>query len=282
MRHASGREVIRVMIKNLNLGISTCPNDIFVFDAWINGRIKGAPSVCCSLKDISELNRIAMKTGMDIIKVSFFAYGFIKEKYRLLNAGGALGRGCGPVVVVRPGVSDLKSGDIRIALPGELTTANLLFSLYQPEIKNKIYMKFDEIMPAVANNEVDAGVVIHEGRFTFDNYGLLLFEDLGAWWEKKTGFPVPLGAIVARKTLGEEMLASAELSIRESLKMAWADPEAQLPFMRKFAGEMGDSVLRSHVDLYVNNFTYDFGEEGRKAIALLLEMADERGLFVKS
>jgi 1,4-dihydroxy-6-naphthoate synthase len=267
------------MTKNLTLGISTCPNDTFVFDAWINNRIKDAPSVSCSLKDISELNRLAMNTGMDVIKVSFFAYGFIKEKYRLLNAGGALGRGCGPLVVVRPGISDLKSRDIRIALPGELTTANLLFSLYQPKIKNKIYMKFDEIMPAVANNEVDAGVVIHEGRFTFDNYGLLLFEDLGAWWEKKTGFPVPLGAIVAKKTLGNDMIKSAESCIRQSLKMAWDAPEIPMPFMRKFAGEMDDNVLRSHVDLYVNDFTFDFGEEGKKAIDLLFEMAKERGLF---
>jgi 1,4-dihydroxy-6-naphthoate synthase len=269
------------MMKNLTLGISTCPNDTFVFDAWINNRMKDAPSVRCSLKDISELNRIAMNVGMDIIKVSFFAYGFIKEKYRLLNAGGALGRGCGPVVVVRPGISDLKSGNIRIALPGELTTANLLFSLYRPEIKNKFFMKFDEIMPAVSNNEVDAGVVIHEGRFTFEDYGLVLLKDLGAWWEYKTGFPVPLGAIVARKTLGEDAIESAELCIRKSLKMALSDPEISMPFMRKFAGEMDDNVLRSHVDLYVNNFTFDFGEEGRKAIDLLLEMAEERGLFDK-
>ena len=269
------------MTKKLTLGISTCPNDTFVFDAWINNRIKDAPSVSCSLKDISELNRIAMNAGMDVIKVSFFAYGFIKEKYRLLNAGGALGRGCGPVVVAKPGISDLKSGDIRIALPGELTTANLLFSLYRPKIKNKIYMKFDEIMPAIANHEVDAGVVIHEGRFTFEDYGLLLFEDLGAWWEDKTGFPVPLGAIVARKTLGEDAIASAELCIRKSLELAWSAPEIPMPFMRKFAGEMDDNVLRSHVDLYVNDFTFDFGEEGRKAIDLLLEMAKERGLFDK-
>ena len=267
------------MTKKLTLGISTCPNDTFVFDAWINGRIKDAPSVSCSLKDISELNRIAISVGMDVIKVSFFAYGFIKEKYRLLNAGGALGRGCGPVVVVRPGISDLKSGNIRIALQGELTTANLLFSLYRPEIKNKFFMKFDEIMPAVSNNEVDAGVVIHEGRFTFEDYGLVLLKDLGSWWEDKTGFPVPLGAIVARKTLGEKAIELAELSIRKSLEMAWSSPEIPMPFMRKFAGEMDDNVLRSHVDLYVNDFTFDFGEEGRKAIELLLEMAKERGLF---
>ena len=269
------------MTKKLTLGISTCPNDTFVFDAWVNNRIKDAPPVRCSLKDISELNGIAMDAAMDVIKVSFFAYGFIKEKYRLLNAGGALGRGCGPVVVARPGISDHKSGDVRIALPGELTTANLLFSLYRPKIKNKIYMKFDEIMPAIANHEVDAGVVIHEGRFTFEDYGLVLLKDLGAWWEDETGFPVPLGAIVARKTLGEKAIESAELSIRKSLKMAWSAPEIPMPFMRKLAGEMDDNVLRSHVDLYVNDFTFDFGEEGRKAIDLLLEMAKERGLFDK-
>ena len=269
------------MIKKLTLGISTCPNDTFVFEAWINGRIKDAPSVSCSLKDISELNRTAMGAGMDVIKVSFFAYGFIKEEYRLLSAGGALGRSCGPVIVVRPGISDLNPGEIRIALPGELTTANLLFSLYRTEMKNKIYMKFDEIMSAVSSKKVDAGVVIHEGRFTLKDYGLVLFKDLGAWWEDKTGFPVPLGAIVVRKTLGEDMIKLVELSIRKSLKMAWSSPEIPMPFMRKFAGEMDDNVLRSHVDLYVNDFTFDFGEEGRKAIDLMLELAKEKGLFEK-
>ena len=168
------------MTKNLTLGISTCPNDTFVFDAWINGRIKDAPSVCCSFKDISELNRIAMNAGMDVVKVSFFAYGFIKERYRLLNAGGALGRGCGPIVVVRPGISALKSEDVRIAIPGELTTANLLFSLYLPELKNKIYMKFDQIMPAVSKNDVDVGVVIsrHTG-LDFDGYHSNLIQKKG-------------------------------------------------------------------------------------------------------
>jgi len=266
----------------LTLGISTCPNDTFVFDGWINGRIKDAPFGNCSLKDISELNRIATDATMDILKVSFFAYGFIKEKYRLLNAGGALGRGCGPVVLSRPGAVDLNSRDICVALPGELTTANLLFSLYRPEIKNKIYMKFDEIMPAVVNKEVDAGVVIHEGRFTFENYGLVLMKDLGVWWENKTGLPLPSGAIVARKSLGREKIKLIEASIRKSLKLARSAPDIPMPFMRRFAREMDDAALLSHVDLYVNEFTFDFGEEGRAAINLLLDMADERRLFERA
>ena len=266
----------------LTLGISTCPNDTFVFDSWINGRIKGAPLVDCCLKDISELNRMAAAEAADVLKVSFFAYGLVRGKYRLLNAGGALGRGCGPVVVAGPGASDLKSADVRVALPGELTTANLLFSLYRPEIKNKVYMWFDEIMPAVAKKEVDAGVVIHEGRFTFENYGLVLVEDLGGWWEKETGCPIPLGAIVAKKTLEEDMIASIEAAIRKSLKMARSAPDIPMSFMKKYAGEMDDDVLRSHVDLYVNDFTFDFGEDGRKAIKLLLDMAEEGGLLERA
>ncbi len=235
--------------------------------------------VSCCLKDVSELNMMAEAEAMDVLKVSFFAYGFVKEKYRLLNAGGALGRGCGPVVVARSGDADLNSGDVRVALPGEQTTANLLFSLYRPEIKNKVYMRFDEIMPAVANKEADAGVVIHEGRFTFENYGLVLLEDLGAWWEKETGCPIPLGAIVAKRSLGEDMISSIESTIRRSLEMARSAPDLPMPFMRQYAGEMDDAVMRSHVDLYVNDFTHDFSEEGRKAISLLLGMAEKRGLF---
>ena len=265
----------------LTLGISTCPNDTFIFDAWVNGRIKGAPFVNCSLQDISALNRAAMQAIPDVLKVSFFAYGFIRENYRLLNAGGALGRGCGPILVSRSGDVDLDSADICVALPGELTTANLLFSLYRPEIKNKIYMRFDQIMPAVADKTVDAGVVIHEGRFTFENYGLILLQDLGQWWEQKTGCPLPLGAIVARKSLGEDMIKLIEATIRKSLKLALSEPDIPLPFMRKHAGEMDDTVLRSHVDLYVNDFSFDFKEEGWKAIDLLLKMAEDRAFFKK-
>jgi len=137
-------------------------------------------------------------------------------------------------------------------------------------------------MPAVAKKEVDAGVVIHEGRFTFENYGLVLVEDLGGWWEKETGCPIPLGAIVAKKTLEEDMIASIEAAIRKSLKMARSAPDIPMSFMKKYAGEMDDDVLRSHVDLYVNDFTFDFGEDGRKAIKLLLDMAEEGGLLERA
>jgi len=267
------------MTKTLTLGISTCPNDTFIFDAWINGKIKNVPPVNCFFKDISELNRIAAALTVDVIKVSFYAYGFLREKYRLLNAGGALGRGCGPIVLAAPDAPDLNNSNMSIALPGELTTANLLFSLCYPDLKNKVYVRFDEIMPAVADKRVDAGVVIHEGRFTYHNYGLEMVKDLGAWWEEETGAPIPLGALVARKDLGEEMFRLIESAIRKSLETARLNPDGALPFMRKFAGEMDDAVVRQHVDLYVNAFTRDLGEAGRRAVDILFKKAKQQGLF---
>lgn len=268
------------MTKTLTLGISTCPNDTFIFDAWINGKLRHVPPVNCFLKDISELNRMAAAQTVDVIKVSFFAYGLLRDKYRLLNAGGALGRGCGPILVAAIDVPGLDKKNMSVALPGELTTANLLFSLCYPDLKNKVYLRFDEIMPAVADKRVDAGVVIHEGRFTYQNYGLEMVKDLGAWWEQETGAPIPLGAIVARKDLGEEMFRLIEAAIRKSLEAARLNPDGALPFMRKFAGEMDDIVIRQHVDLYVNEFTRDLGEAGRHAVNVLFDRAEQEGLFL--
>ena len=266
----------------VSLAISTCPNDTFIFDAWVNGKLKGKyPPVNCTLCDISRLNRMAMNRTPDVVKVSFFAFGMIRQSYILLNSGGAMGRGCGPVVVARSEdlLAERKDSGFSVAVPGPFTTANLLFSLYRPDIEDKSFLRFDRIMPAVARGEVDAGVVIHEGRFTVERYGLKVVEDLGAWWEDKTGLLIPLGAIVVRKELGSSMISEIESTVRESLEFALENQDSGREFIRKHAGEMDDDVIKQHISLYVNRYCLDFGEEGRESIRVLLEQAERSGLF---
>lgn len=263
------------MSRPLSLAISPCPNDTYIFDAWVNGRLgPGAPAVDCRFADIAALNELAFRTGPDVVKVSFYAYSRLRDTYVLLNAGAALGRGCGPLVVAKKTLPDAGGlAGLRIAVPGRWTTANLLFSLYLPEARNKQYLPFDAIMPAIAAGDADAGVIIHEGRFTYGRYGLFMLEDLGAWWERTTGHPIPLGAIVAKKELGQEAHAGIEAAIRASIRHARANPEAPRAFMREHAAEMDEAVMVSHVDLYVNAYSLDLGPDGMAAIDHLLALA---------
>jgi 1,4-dihydroxy-6-naphthoate synthase len=267
----------------ISVGISTCPNDTFIFDAWINGKLgKGVPQVKCCLEDISTLNEMAFKGELDVVKVSFYAYGMLRDRYALLNAGGALGHGCGPLLVAktdRINRQSLADPKITVAVPGRWTTANLLVCLYQPALKNRLFMRFEQIMPAVVQGYADAGVIIHEGRFTYKNHGLVMVEDLGAWWETTTGYPIPLGGIIAARSLGKEKISAVESAIRKSLRAALSDPDSPLEFMKRHAGEMDTDVLRSHVDLYVNSYSLDYAKDGRQAINYLMELAEEKGLF---
>ena len=270
------------MKRPLKLGISPCPNDTYIFDAWVGGRLgPDAPAVDCLLEDVSTLNDRAFAHELDVVKVSFYAYGRLRDTYELINAGGALGRGCGPLVIAKnTGIAAEQLPSMRIAVPGRWTTANLLFSLYAPAAQNKVYMSFDEIMPAVAAGDVDAGVIIHEGRFTYPSFGLSLIEDLGSWWEKATGHPIPLGAIIAKKELGPETLARVEAAIRASIYYARANPAAPRAFMKQHATEMDETVMDSHVALYVNDYSLDFSPDGMAAIEHLLSMAQAKGFFV--
>lgn len=267
----------------LTLGISPCPNDTFVFDAWVNGKLgEKAPKVICRIADVDTLNSMAAAAELDIVKVSVFAYGRLQRTYELLSAGSAMGWGCGPLIVARSPNLDknrLGSHGVRVAVPGRWTTAHCLLLLYQPAATEKVFMPFDRILPAVANGEVDAGVVIHEGRFTYHSYGLVMVADLGAWWETAIGYPVPLGVIVAKRSLGSDTIAAVENAIRESLQAAWKNPQSPRAFMRRHAAEMDEAVLQRHVDLYVNQYTYDLCDEGRQAVACLLQRAREQGLF---
>lgn len=251
----------------LTLGFSPCPNDTFVFHALVHGLVPSPGFAPPLYADIDVLNRHALAGDLDVVKVS---YGVLHRLagYTLLSSGGALGRGCGPLVVTR-GRDDLRGATI--AVPGDDTTAYVLLRLWDPGFGDVVVMPFDRIMPAVAHGEVDAGLVIHEGRFTYQGYGLHAVADLGDWWEDETGLPIPLGAIVARSSLDCHAI---ETAIRASVEYAWAHPEASRSYVLEHAQEMAPDVVEAHIALYVNDLTRDLGDEGRAAVAELTKRAE--------
>jgi 1,4-dihydroxy-6-naphthoate synthase len=275
----------------LHLAYSPCPNDTFVFRAWVQGLLPGAPAVEERLEDIDTLNLMALRDKADVIKVSMYAFAHLRENYDLLHSGGAMGRGCGPLVVapkggrLRPasslqGVAVLADelARVRVAIPGELTTAAMLVGILTGGLGQPVVMPFGRIMPAVASGEVDAGVIIHEGRFTFGSYGLRRLVDLGEWWEESSGLPIPLGGIAVSRSLDRTLVADVENAVRSSVEHARADPEAALGYVREHSQEMDPAVCRAHIDLYVNDFTVDYGDEGAAAIRQLLDTAAHLGI----
>ncbi len=262
----------------LSLGYSPCPNDTFIFTAWVNGAIPGAPPVQERLEDIDTLNRLAEESRLDVVKVSFHAFAFLRGRYALLHSGGALGRGCGPLVVARESFTRDSLAGKRIAIPGARTTAALLLRLYAPDATDLVVMPFHEIMAATRDGSVDAGLIIHESRFTYPRYGLRQVVDLGEWWERDTGHAIPLGGIVIRRDLGPEVARAADHALAQSVRYAHERPEAVWPTVRRHAREMEDVVMRQHIGLYVNGFTEDYGEEGESAIRYLFERAEALGV----
>lgn len=261
---------------SLSLGYSPCPNDTFIFYGLVHGCIDGAPEVREVLEDIETLNGMAARNELDVVKVSFHALGHLRSDYCLLRAGGALGRGCGPLVVARPGLKDLATA--RVAIPGRMTTAALLVRLYAGELKNVVQMPFDRILEATRTGEVDAGVIIHESRFTYQQFGLQKVVDLGEWWESTTGHPIPLGGIAARRSLGPELLTRIDAALRGSVEYAHDHPEAVRDYVAAHAQEMARDVMESHIALYVNQHTLDYGSDGERAIADLLGRAASAGI----
>jgi 1,4-dihydroxy-6-naphthoate synthase len=256
-----------------SLAISPCPNDTFAFHALVHGKVAGAPPVSTDYADIDVLNTWAAKGSHDLVKVSYGALPWLLDDYALLPSGGALGRGCGPLVVTRPGRSDLAGA--RVAVPGERTTAYLLFRLWAAGAGEVVIAPFDTIMPSVRDGSVDAGLIIHEPRFTYPSFGLVALVDLGDWWEARTGLPIPLGAILVRRTLDAAAWGNA---VRASVEAAWADPAASTDYVRAHALEMDEAVTRAHIDLYVNSFTADLGDEGYAAVTALLTESAAAGL----
>jgi 5,8-dihydroxy-2-naphthoate synthase len=271
------------MTQVLTLGYSPCPNDTFIFYALVHGKVR-VPGVEFRerLEDVETLNRLALEDGLDLTKISYHALGHLRESYALLRSGGALGRGCGPLIVARPGVSlaELRQGVI--AIPGRLTTAYLLLRLFDPSITNIEVMTFDRIMDAVSAGDVTAGLIIHESRFTYPRYKLEKLLDLGEWWERHSGLPIPLGGILGRRSLGGETLLKVETGIRESLHYANSHPDEVLDYCRQHSQEMENQVMMSHIDLYVNDFSLDLGEDGLRAVQRLLAEAEALGVFPRS
>lgn len=258
----------------LSLAYSPCPNDTFVFHAWTAGLLEAAPPVRVTFADIDVTNTAAQEGRFDVVKVSYGALPWLLERYQLLPAGGALGRGCGPLVLAAAERDSLDGA--RVAVPSERSTAYLLFRLWaagqRPEVT---VVPFTEIMPGVRDGRFDAGLVIHEARFVYPQFGLRALADLGEWWERETGLPIPLGAILARRDLDTEKVSRV---VRASVEAAWADPSASASFVAQHAAEMSPAVQQQHIALYVNEFTRDLGDEGRAAVTGLLDRAAAAGL----
>jgi 1,4-dihydroxy-6-naphthoate synthase len=259
----------------VKLAFSPCPNDTFVFSAWVHGEIEGAPPVEVTYADIDITNGAAERGEFDVVKVSYAALPWLLDQYALLPTGGALGRGCGPLVLTRGDMSSLTGRSV--AVPSERSTAYLLFRLWAAgQHPDRIdVVPFADIMPAVRDGKYDAGLVIHEARFTYQDYGLTALLDLGEWWEADSGLPIPLGAILARRSLDADLLARV---VRASVEHAWAHPSASAAYVAEHAAEMSPDVQRRHIDLYVNEFTRDLGDEGYAAAEALLSRAVTAGL----
>jgi len=266
----------------LTIGFSPCPNDTFIFDALVNKKIDTAGlEFDVVLEDVQTLNEWALEEKLDITKISYGVLPLVIKNYALLESGGALGKGVGPLLISKKPLNIDELCDKQIAIPGENTTAHMLFSLAFPDAKNKVFKVFNEIEDAVLKDEVDAGVIIHENRFTYSQKGLHKLIDLGDYWEMKTQLPIPLGGIVARKSLNTEIINKVDKLIRQSVEYSFKNNYEELSdYVKMHAQEMSEHVMRQHIDLYVNNFSVELGNDGRKAVEKLMDVY--RQLYSKS
>lgn len=258
----------------LKLGFSTCPNDTFMFDAMVNGRIDTEGlSFLLELGDIEKLNQLAVAAEFDILKISYAAYPTVTHNYQILNSGSALGYANGPLLVSKVKIYPDEVNDLHIAIPGSNTTANLLLSIAYPDVKKRSEYLFSDIEEVVLSGEADAGLLIHENRFTYEERGLQKIIDLGTWWEDQTHLPIPLGGIMIKRSLPQQIKHSVERVLRSSVQFAMQNPAAGLNFIKHHAQSMKDEVVQKHIQLYVNDFSLDLSEKGRQAIDKLFEQA---------
>ncbi len=271
-------------MRTLSLGYSPCPNDTFIFYALVRQRIDtGDLRFNEILLDVETLNQMARRSELDITKVSFHALGHLREQYCLLRSGGAIGKGCGPLIVSKESYDIKGLKGKKIAIPGRLTTAFLLLRIFAPSFsENVVVMPFDRIIDSVKSGESDAGLIIHESRFTYKNSGLKEVMDLGEWWEKETGFPIPLGGILARRDIGNDVIQKADRLIKESVKYAFSNRHETGSYIKKYSQETEDEVIAQHINLYVNDFSLDIGDDGIQAVEELFRMAEDRGIIEKS
>lgn len=264
----------------LTLAYSPCPNDCFIFDAMIHGKVDTEGlTFDVRLEDVETLNHMALRGAMDITKLSFHAYGHVLNNYILLRAGSALGFNCGPLLIHNGNFDATKIELMKVAIPGKLTTANFLLTLAYPHLKNKIELVFHEIEDAVLRGDVDAGLIIHENRFTYEAKGLKKVQDLGEFWDGLIHAPIPLGGIVIKRNFDEDLQQKVNRVIKRSVEYAFANPSSSLPYVREHAQAMQEEVMKKHIDLYVNQFSVDLGETGKHAVELLFNKAKEIGMF---
>jgi 1,4-dihydroxy-6-naphthoate synthase len=266
----------------LSLGFSPCPNDCFIFDAILNRRIDlEGLDFSVRLADVEALNRAAFGGEIDVTKLSYHAYAYCTGDYVLLDAGSALGRNCGPLLISKRQISneEVAAGTLKIAIPGKYTTANFLLGLAYPGARDKTELVFSAIEAALLNEDYDAGLIIHENRFTFEAKGLKKIIDLGEFWEHETGAPIPLGGIVINRSLPDGIKHAVNRVVRRSVEYAFAHRADSLPFVRAHAQEMSEDVMYRHIDLYVNDYSVDLGLEGRRAVELLFEKARATGII---
>lgn len=271
----------------LTLGFSPCPNDTFIFDALIHGKIATEGlSFKVFYDDVETLNQKALAGELDITKLSFHAFAYVAAQYALLNAGSALGFGVGPLLICKKENAErienqLKTGDweLKIGIPGKYTTANFLLGVAYPQLTNKQEMVFSEIEAALLNNAIDLGLIIHENRFTYEAKGLHKVIDLGAYWEEFSGCAIPLGGIVVNRKLPIEIQEKVNRLVRKSVEFAFENPKSGLEFIRQHAQAMDEEVMYKHIELYVNNYSVDLGTEGRKAIDTLFDIAAKKKII---
>ncbi len=264
----------------IRIGYSPCPNDTFIFDAMVHGKIdtQGLEFEAI-LADVEELNQRAFRAELEVTKLSYHAYAYVAGAYQLLDAGSALGNNCGPLLIARQPIPEIKIPDCRIAIPGRYTTANFLLSLAFPMAKKKKEMLFSDIEDAVLEGTADAGLIIHENRFTYQDKGLVKLLDLGEFWESTTGFPIPLGGIAVRRNLPLAVREQINRVMAASVAFALDNPDQTYDYVRQHAQEMDREVMFKHIALYVNDFTRNLGSRGRQAVAHLFQLAEANSII---
>lgn len=267
-------------MQKISLGYSTCPNDTFIFDAMVHHKIDTEGlDFNVVMADVEELNKKAVEQELDVTKISYHAYSKIADKYCLLDSGSALGKNNGPILISKHKIYPDEVDHIKIAIPGLNTTANMLLSIAYPNAKNKKEYLFSDIEDVVLSEETDAGLIIHENRFTYEKKGLQKIVDLGEFWEKETQLPIPLGGIAVKRDLNHETQLKINRILRKSVEFAFENPKSAYPYIKKYAQEMDEDVMYKHIDLYVNHFTIDLGKDGREAIKILYKKASSLGII---
>lgn len=265
---------------DLSLGFSTCPNDTYIFDAMVNRKIDTEGlQFNLHLADVEELNNMAFSSLLDISKVSYHAFAYLSTGYQLLTSGSALGFSNGPLLISKHKIYPDELDNLKIAIPGKFTTANLLLSIAYPNLHHKMEYLFSDIEDVILSGEADAGVIIHENRFTYAQKGLKKIVDLGEYWEQQTGMAIPLGGIIVKRSLPLEIRQRVNRVLRRSVEYAFHNPDDSFPFVKKYAQSMDEDVMRRHIQLYVNDFSVDLGTKGKEAIIALYDRSVEKSIF---